>query len=167
MLIIKVIDLPDNKAASLFWPACILRQLWAPAVVNTRDTWKAHLSSVWMIDFAGRWSPHLALNKTSLQHPQPQLTLATQLALLITQLPIMTCIKLSSPASLDISLMLLPMLHHCIYFLIEVNRIYYFVCTRWLLVLIPLWLRATQEEGVSVSWADIRCFGLFGPKEHL
>lgn len=76
------------------------------------------------------------MNKTSLQHFQPQLTLATHLALLITQLPVMTCIKLSYPASLDICLTPSSMLHHCIYFLIGVTRIYYSSCTRWLLVLI-------------------------------
>lgn len=76
--------------------------------------------------FAGRRSPHLALNKTSLRQPQPQPTPALLMA------PSNDTHETSPPTSLDICPMPLSMPHHCIYFLVGVNGICYSMCARWL-----------------------------------
>lgn len=91
--------------------------------------------------------------------------LATHLPLLITQLLVMTCIKLSSPASLDICLMPFSMLHHCFYFLTGVNRIYYSVCTQWLLVLICYASAQGHPEGARQCFlGGLRSLGCLVPR---
>lgn len=123
MLIIKVIDLPDNKAALLSCSVC------SEVALSSRDckylrylqcTFKYVNGSV------GRRSPHLTLNRISSQHPQPQLAPATHLAFLITQAPITARTKLSFPDPLDTYLTAYAApkeISHPVYFLIKISRI--------------------------------------------